>query len=204
MGRRRRAGGRGPERRGFTGGGRGRRRGGPPADPGRCSGLPWTVLAPNGFLQNFLGLVPALRPGTLALPAADAAVSYVDARDVAEVAAAVLATDGHEGAVHEVTGPESLTHHEIARQLGGALGRDVTYRAGTPEQARAALLGSGVPEWQADGLVELYGLYATGAASAVTDTVPRLLGRPARSLATFLTDHTALLPSGPDTAQENR
>ncbi|MER7290956.1 MULTISPECIES: hypothetical protein [Streptomyces] len=45
---------------------------------------------------------------------------------------------------------------------------------------------------------------ATGAASAVTDTVPRLLGRPARSLATFLTDHTALLPSGPDTAQENR
>ncbi len=161
------------------------------------SGLPWTVLAPNGFLQNFLGLLPDLRrTGTLALPTGDAAVSYVDARDVAEVAAAVLTTDGHEGAVLDVTGPRAMDHDEIAERLGAALGRELAYRAITPEQARTALLGTGMSAWQADGLVELYGRYAAGAARVVSDTVPRLLGRPARPIETFLADHATALQAG--------
>ena len=155
----------------------------------RASGLPWAAVAPNGFLQNLLGMAPALRDGTLALPAGDAAVSYVDARDVAEAAARILTTDAHDGAVHELTGPEALRHDEIARRIGAALGRDVSYRALTPDRARAGLLDSGMDPWQADGLVELYGMYAAGEASAVTGTVEQLLGRPAGSLDTFLTDH---------------
>ncbi|MEU1625053.1 SDR family oxidoreductase [Streptomyces sp. NPDC020096] len=167
-----------------------------------ASGLPWTVLAPNGFLQNFLGMAASLRSGTLALPAGDAAVSYVDARDVADVAAEVLTTDGHEGTIHDLTGPEALPHNEIAARIGAVLSQEVAYRALTPDQARAALLGTGMDEWQAGGLVELYGMYAAGEAAAVTDAVPRLLGRPARSLGAFLTEHASALRATSTTSRE--
>ncbi|MFJ9850645.1 SDR family oxidoreductase [Streptomyces sp. NPDC101150] len=168
----------------------------------KAAGLPWTVLAPNGFQQNFLGSAASLRAGTLALPAGAAAVSYVDARDVGEAAAEVLTTEGHEGAIHELTGPEALTHEEIAGFIGAALGREVVYRDRTPDQARTALLDTGLDAWRASGLVELHGMYAAGEAAAVTDGIPRLLGRPARSLTALLTEHAAALRATPTTTQE--
>ncbi|MFG3254897.1 SDR family oxidoreductase [Streptomyces sp. NPDC048172] len=168
----------------------------------RASGLPWTAVAPNGFFQNFLGMAPAFRNGTLPLPVGNAAVSYVDARDVAEVAARVLTTDEHDGAVHEITGPEALRYDEVARRIGDVLGRDVTYHALTPEQIRAALLDTGMAPWQADGIVELYGMYEAGEASAVTGTVTELLGRAPRSLDTFLADHSTALRASPDAAPD--
>jgi uncharacterized protein YbjT (DUF2867 family) len=159
----------------------------------RESGLPWTVLAPNGFMQNFLGMATSLRAGAMALPAGESAVSYVDTRDVADVAATVLTTGGHDGMVYQLTGPESLTHGEIAKRIGAVVGRDVAYDAIAPERARAAMLSAGLDSWRADGLIELYGMYAAGDAAAVSDDVPRLLGRPARSLHEFLTEHAAAL-----------
>ncbi|MFF2813734.1 SDR family oxidoreductase [Streptomyces sp. NPDC058000] len=162
-----------------------------------ATGLDWTALAPNGFWQNYRGMAESLRAGTLALPAGDAAVSYVDARDVAETAAAVLTGDGNDKAVLEVTGPEALTHDQIAARIGAALGHDVTYRALTPDQAREGMLAAGMPAWQVDGLVELHGMYAAGEAATVADTVPRLLGRPARSLEDFLRDHAAAFRAAP-------
>jgi uncharacterized protein YbjT (DUF2867 family) len=163
----------------------------------RASGLPWTALAPHGFWQNFLGMAPALRAGVLAAPAGDVAVPFVDAVDVADAAATVLTTTGHEGARYTLTGPEALTHHEIADAFGRTLGRPVSYRPLTPEEARTGLLAAGMNPWQAEGVVELYGMYARDELSAVSDDVPRLLGRPARSLADFLTDNaTAFRPTG--------
>ncbi|QHC23091.1 NAD(P)H-binding protein [Streptomyces sp. GS7] len=164
-----------------------------------ASGLDWTALAPNGFWQNFLGMAETLRSGMLALPAGEAPVSYVDARDVAEVAAAVLTTGGHERTILDVTGPETLTHAEIAARTGALLGREVAYRALTAAQAREALLAIGMGAWQADGLIELYGLYGNGEAATVADTVPRLLGRPARSLDDFLNDHASVFRGTPTT-----
>jgi uncharacterized protein YbjT (DUF2867 family) len=159
----------------------------------KASGLPWTVLAPNGFMQNFLDMADSLRAGMLAIPTGDSPVSYVDARDVGEVGAKVLAEEGHEGSVYSLTGPQSLRHTEIASQIGAVLGREVAYRAATPEQASAAMLDAGMPEWLVGGLVELYTMYASGEAAVVTDDVSRLLGRPARSLGEFLTEHAPAL-----------
>lgn len=59
------------------------------------------VLAPNGFLQNVVGMAAMVRDGVLELPAGDRAVSYVDAIDVAAAAAVVLTTRGHEGASYQ-------------------------------------------------------------------------------------------------------
>ncbi|GAA2135540.1 NAD(P)H-binding protein [Kitasatospora kazusensis] len=161
-----------------------------------ASGLPWTVLAPNGFYQNFLGMAADVREGRLTAPGGTGAVSYVDARDVADAAVAVLTGQGHEGAVHTLTGPAGLTHAEIAGQLGAVVGREVTYRAAEPAAALAGMLGAGWDTWRAEGMVELYGLYAAGHASAVSPDVEKLTGRPARSFAEFAAEHAAVLRGG--------
>ncbi|MDH6130717.1 uncharacterized protein YbjT (DUF2867 family) [Kitasatospora sp. MAA4] len=161
----------------------------------QASGLEWTVLAPGGFFQGFLGMAGSVKAGSIALPAGAAAVSYVDAADIAEVAAHVLTTDGHTGRVYTVTGPQALTHTEIADQLGDVAGRAVNYLAATADQARAALLAAGLDEWRVDGLIELYGLYAAGHASKVSDAVPVLLGRPARTFAEFAAANGAVFRS---------
>ncbi|MEU7745544.1 NAD(P)H-binding protein [Nonomuraea sp. NPDC049158] len=155
----------------------------------RASDLPYTVLAPNGFFQNLLTMAGAIRAGTLAAPAGDAAISFVDARDVADVAAHVLTTDGHDRATYTLTGPQSLTHAEIAGQLGAVAGSTVRYSALSPEQARDQLTAAGLDPWRVDGLIELYGFYASGHAAAVSDDIERLLGRAPRSLAEFAADH---------------
>ncbi|MBD0693116.1 NAD(P)H-binding protein [Streptomyces sp. CBMA123] len=154
-----------------------------------ASGLPWTVLGPNGFYQNFLGTAPTVKAGRLAVPGGAGAVSYVDARDVAAAAVEVLATEGHEGAVYTLTGPAALTHGEVAAQLAAAAGHPVAYTALAPEAALDGMLGTGWDPWRAEGMVELYGLYAAGRASAVSSDVEKLTGRPPRSFAEFATEH---------------
>ncbi|MFI9318650.1 NAD(P)H-binding protein [Kitasatospora aureofaciens] len=155
----------------------------------KASGLPWTVLGPNGFYQNFLGTAPTVKAGHLAVPGGDGAVSYVDARDVAAAAVEVLANEGHEGAVYTLTGPAALTHGELAAQLATVAGHPVAYTALTPEVALEGLLGMGWERWRAEGMVELYGLYAAGRASAVSPDVDKLTGRPPRTFAEFTAEH---------------
>ncbi|MCC9311376.1 SDR family oxidoreductase [Kitasatospora sp. RB6PN24] len=158
----------------------------------QAGGLPWTVLAPNGFHQNFLGMAAAVKAGRLTAAAGDAPVSWVDARDVAEAAVAVLTTDGHEGAVYTLTGPAGLTHDEIADQLGAVAGRTVAYQAVEPEAALAGMLAAGWDPWRAEGLIELYTFYAGGGAGAVTHDVEKLTGHAPRSFADFAADHAAV------------
>jgi uncharacterized protein YbjT (DUF2867 family) len=160
----------------------------------QASGLPWTVLAPNGFLQNVLGMAAQLQDGVLALPAGDAPVSYVDASDVAAAAATVLTGHGHDHAVYTLTGPEPLTHARIAQHLGHILQRPVRYQPVSAEQARTRMRQPGQDPWPTEGMIELFGLYASGAAATVTDHLPRLLGRPATSLTTFLAANPQPLP----------
>ena len=155
----------------------------------KASGLRWTVLAPNGFFQNFLPMRASLEAGSLSLPAGAAPVSYIDAADVAACAAAVLTSGGHDGSVYTLTGPGALTHGAIADQLSAIVGRTVRYQALDPREGRDALMAAGMDEWHAAGMVELYGLYASGAGAEVSPDVERLIGRPPRSLASFLADN---------------
>lgn len=156
------------------------------------SGLPTTVLAPNAFMQNLLGQAASVQEqGVLRSSVGDAAISHVDVRDVAAVAAHVLTSDGHEGATYTITGPAAVTYAQVAEVLGGVLGREVRSEELTPEQARAALTAGGASDWLADGLLELDEAYRAGAASVVTDEVEKATGRPARSVEAFLTEHRA-------------
>jgi len=154
------------------------------------AGIPTTVLAPNSFMQNFLLWAgSAQEQGAFYLPAGEAALSHVDARDVAAVAAHVLTSEGHEGATYTITGPEALTYHQVADALSKLLDKPVRYVEVPPAAAREAMTGSGVPEWLANGLLELFEAYRGGAAAGITDEVHKATGSPARTVEAFLRDH---------------
>ncbi len=159
----------------------------------RESGLQWTFLRPNGFLQNYLGQAASIAGQGVFYSAltAGAAVSHVDARDIGEVAAKALSEPGHAGQAYALTGPEALTDDDIAARLSAVLGRTVEHVTIPPEAQREAMLGMGIPEWTVDGLGELYAFYETGIAGGVAPDIERVLGRPARSVDDFAADHRA-------------
>lgn len=145
----------------------------------RASGAEWTVLRPNNFFQNFdedLWLAP-LRAGRLGLPIGEMPEPFIDADDVAAVAATVLTEKGHAGHTYELSGPRALTFAEATRTIAEAAGRPIRYEELTPAAHRAELLADGWPEAAADALGGMFALHRAGASAEVTDDVRRVLGR---------------------------
>ncbi|MCW4457165.1 SDR family oxidoreductase [Microbacterium sp. MPKO10] len=156
-------------------------------------GIDSTVLRPNLYMQGLLPFAAnAARTGALAAPIENARVSAIDTRDIAEVAAAVLTESGHAGATYTLTGPRAVTHAEIAAALSQATGLGISFAPVSAEQFAAAL-GSFLPSWQVDGLLEDYAHYDRGEAAEVYSTVSDLLGRPARSIEQFAHDHATAI-----------
>lgn len=155
------------------------------------TGIPYTFLRPNGFMQNIINYNGQTINSQNAFygTEADGKVSQIDIRDVAAVAAKVLTEDGHVNKIYTLTGPESLTNAQVAQILTRALGREVRYINLTPDQLRPALLTAGVPEWNADALLDLQRLYREGKASDVTEDVERILGRKPANFTQFMEDH---------------
>jgi uncharacterized protein YbjT (DUF2867 family) len=159
----------------------------------RLSGMDYTFLRPNLFMQGLLGFRdPIVQQGKFFATAGDAPISLVDIRDIAAVAAAALTTPGHTGKIYDITGPESLTHAELAAQLSTALGRTITYINVLPEQLLQALLQVGFPEWQAEGLIEDYAHYARGEAAAISPVVQQVPGLAPRGFREFVQEYAPL------------
>jgi uncharacterized protein YbjT (DUF2867 family) len=158
------------------------------------SGLAFTFIQPNFFMQNLLWSAATLKArGELSSTLGATPVSHVDARDIASVIAAALTEpiDRQAGKVHLITGPAALTFAQVAEAFSGVLGRPVRYVNLTDEQLMAGLLASGQSKWQATALVELNAYARQGHASVVTDTVERVGGRPARALEQWIRDCAA-------------
>lgn len=110
------------------------------------SGLEWTILQPNSFMQNLLGQAAQIAAeGRIYQATGDAKVSHIDVRDIAAVTARTLAEDGHEGKTYLLTGPEALSFTDVAAKLSEATGNQIRYVPITPEQFRAGALGAGLP-----------------------------------------------------------
>ena len=154
------------------------------------SGIPYTFLRPNLFMQGLLNFRSTIsRQGAFYAPAGNAKVSVIDVRDIASVAARVLTESGHEGKTYDLTGPESLTHADMGAQLSQALGKPVEFVDVSPEVMRQALLSFGLPVWQAYGLVEDYDHYRGGEAAEVTSIVHDFTGRDAIRFSQFARDY---------------
>jgi uncharacterized protein YbjT (DUF2867 family) len=156
------------------------------------SGLRWVMLRPSTYMSNLLAYAdPIARTGTVFAPAGAARISFVDPRDVAAAAAAVLADDGHEGRAYSLTGPAAITFEQVARELSAATGQRITYLDVPDDHARAALLDAQVPEFAADAIIDIFRSQRAGAMARTTDAVRTLTGRDATPFADFARDYAA-------------
>jgi uncharacterized protein YbjT (DUF2867 family) len=156
----------------------------------RESGLAFTFLRPNLFMQALLNFRSTISvQGALYTPAGEGRVSVVDVRDIAAVAEQALLEPGHEGKVYTITGPEALSHAEIAAQLTEVLTKPVHHIDISSERMREVLLSVGMPPWQVDGVVEDYQQYRNDEAAEVTSTVKEVTGQEAHRFAEFVRDY---------------
>lgn len=119
----------------------------------------------------------------------DARVSLVDVRDIGEMASRALTASAPMG-IQTLTGPEALTHSELAAHLSSATGHVIRFED-TPPAAFGEMLTGILPPWQVEGLLEDYAHYARGEAADISSAVPDALGRPARRFADFAAENAA-------------
>lgn len=159
----------------------------------KSTSLPWTILAPSGFLQNVLASAATIKQGAIYGSAGDGAVGFIDARDIADVAVAVLTNEGHVARTYVLTGAQTITYADIAAAFAAELGHDVRYVDVPPEAFGENLLGLGLPAGQVQDILDLFTVYRAGYAATVTPNVANILGRAPRSLATFVHDYRAVI-----------
>lgn len=93
-----------------------------------ASGISYTIVKPNNFFQNDVWFKDALlQYGVYPQPIGDVGLSRVDVRDIAEVAALALTTDGHDGKSYNLVGPEALTGLGTAEIWSRVLGKQIAY-----------------------------------------------------------------------------
>jgi uncharacterized protein YbjT (DUF2867 family) len=156
-----------------------------------ASGMGWTFLRPNNFMDNFLGYYPPDAQGNIVLPWGSGACSFIDARDVAAVAAAALTREGHAGKAYTLTGPEAITIAQAADTIAEVTGRTIKYIDVPEDAAKKAMIGHGAPAWMAEAMGELNAIDKAGYAAAVTPAVKEITGRSPRSFAEFARDYAA-------------
>lgn len=157
----------------------------------KASGITYTFLRPNLFMQGLLGFKDFIaKQGQFFASVGDARISAVDVRDIAAVAAAAL-TGGalHYNQTYNLTGPEALTHSEMAKALEEALKTPVRFVDVSPADLRQALLQVGFPDWQAEGLIEDYAHYSRSEASEISRDIERVTGKNPIDFRTFARDY---------------
>ncbi|WP_017540541.1 Rossmann-fold NAD(P)-binding domain-containing protein [Nocardiopsis halophila] len=146
------------------------------------AGVPWTAVRARGLASSLLGWAPEIRRhGTVrdAFPRASRAL--LDERDAAEVAVRALIGDGHDGARHVLSGPRPLTTEEQAAIIGRAVGRPIRLLVPSRGEVIEEMASEGWERAAAEQMLDAYARMSE-APGAVTDTVERVTGSPARSL----------------------
>lgn len=159
-----------------------------------ASGIPTTLLRPKNFMQNFSGFLAGMvRAGTFHTSQGQGRIPFIDVRDIAAVAAEVLANPAaHAWQAYELTGPEALTNQQALDILGQAIGRTIR-RVDIPEAAAVqAMRDAGMPAFVVEVMSSLNQVIAAGYVEGVTDTVTAITGRPARRFEDFAREHAAV------------
>jgi uncharacterized protein YbjT (DUF2867 family) len=146
------------------------------------SGIPYTFLRPNEFMQNFINFHSP----------SNAKVSLVDVRDIAAVAVKALTENGnnkHNNKIYLITGPEALSYHQMAEILSNATGKKISYVNISEEEARAAMKEIGMDDWLINTISELYDYFRKGYASQVFSAVEEVTGKKPISFSQFAKDY---------------
>jgi uncharacterized protein YbjT (DUF2867 family) len=154
------------------------------------TGLTPTFLRASWFFQNLSGIhrPEILEREEIYVPAGSGAVSAVDARDVAAVAAAALTESGHGHRAYDLTGPASLTFDAMAGAFSDVLDRPITYADPDPLSFAAHMIGRGQAPGFVAFMVAEYTAIRLGVGGRTSGDVERVLGREPRSIRAFVSD----------------
>lgn len=125
------------------------------------------------------------------LPAGDHKVSFVDARDIAAVAANVLTAESveHLNKIYDITGGEAFSFTQAAEIISNEIGRKVAYVNVTYEDACKGLKEMGMENWLINAIMEGFYSMRTGYGSQITNIVKQITGRKPISFSQFVKDY---------------
>jgi uncharacterized protein YbjT (DUF2867 family) len=153
------------------------------------SGLQWTSIKPTFFMQNLMMVSPSIQNGgNIYWDWAEGKAGMVDIRDVADSAFGALTGKAEPGKEYVLTGPESISMHDVATSFTKVLGKEINYVAVPHNASKESMMGMGFPEFIVDGYVELSQGFSQGFADTTTGNVEVLSGHPARSIDDFIND----------------
>ena len=160
------------------------------------SGIPFTFLRPNFFMQNFITFYShsIKTQGAFYVPAGDAKTSFVDVRDIAAVAVQALLSnknggDKHTGKAYDITGGEALSYGQAAEILSSEIGKKVNYVNISDEDARKGMKDMGIDEWTINSMIELFGITRAGDVSDISPAVEQITGNKPITFSQFARDY---------------
>ena len=156
------------------------------------SGIPFTFLRPNFFMQNFVNYYSNLirSQGAFYTPAGDAKVSFVDVRDIAAVAVKSLINDNQQkGSAYNITGGEALSYGQAAEILSKAVGKKINYVNVTAQDARKGMKDMSMDEWTIKSMIELFEITRAGYVSEISPIVEQVTGNKPITFSQFAKDY---------------
>jgi uncharacterized protein YbjT (DUF2867 family) len=157
-----------------------------------ASGLEWSSLRPQVYTNMALPLWgdQLQRGDTIDWPYPDFAEAVVDPRDVAEVAVHALLEDDLLGRKPVLTAAEPITHAEMVVVIAEVTGRPLRYRESSLVDFAGRIAAMGLPPELTASFIARFAAFA-GHTPELTDEIPRILGRPARTYRDWIADHAA-------------
>ncbi len=154
------------------------------------SGLPWVSLRPSVFATNFAGMWSAqIRAGdVVAGPYARATSAPIVESDISAVAARALLTDDLVGQQIPMTGPKAFSNSELVQVIGAVLDRPLRYFEVPPDVVRQRFVGLGFNAEFGDAYMAMLA-ETLDKPALVTQDVEKVLGRPARTFADWVSEH---------------
>jgi uncharacterized protein YbjT (DUF2867 family) len=154
----------------------------------KTMGMTYTILRPNGFLQNIAAFyAPTIRTqNAFYANLGESRTSFIDISDIAVVAVKSLQGASHIGKIYELNGPEAISNQELAKRVSKIAGRTINY-VDLPDSAyRDAMAGLGMPEWQVTALMGLHELYKQGGGAKTDGLLKSLTERDPVTLDQYL------------------
>ena len=152
------------------------------------SGLDWNIVRASWFMQNFSEsfMLEGVQAGRLVLPIPQADEPFIDVDDIAEIAVAALTRPDLRNTLFEVTGPDIISFENCLETISDATGRNIQLSTLPVETYLAAASADGLDEEIAWLLNELFSNVLDGRNEFTTDTIERVLGRPARRFSDYV------------------
>jgi uncharacterized protein YbjT (DUF2867 family) len=153
----------------------------------------WTILRPNWFIQNFTEpsfYLEAIRDaGELKVPTGGQRTSFVDTRDIADVATAALLDSDHAGRSYTLTGSQALTLAQVAASTGQAAGHQIRHIDPPLDEYLGALSAKGTPKATVEYYRRIYTAIQEGRTSIISADVEQVTGHSPRTFSAFVEEN---------------